>query len=189
MRRVVFASVAAGIGAFAAASAHGETLEEALASTYNTNPQILAERANLRAIDEGVPQALAGWRPTVTFNGSIGSERSENTPASTGNAPAHQTLQPHTYSLTVNQPLFNGGNTVARTAQAEDTVQSERAKLIATESSALFTAAQSYFDVLRDLAVVELDRNNEKVLSRQLDITSDQFRVGQVTRTDVAQAQ
>jgi outer membrane protein len=189
MRRVVFASVAAGIGAFAAASAHGETLEEALASTYNTNPQILAERANLRAIDEGVPQALAGWRPTVTFNGSIGSERSENTPASTGNAPAHQTLQPHTYSLTVNQPLFNGGNTVARTAQAEDTVQSERAKLIATESTALFTAAQSYFDVLRDLAVVELDRNNEKVLSRQLDITSDQFRVGQVTRTDVAQAQ
>jgi outer membrane protein len=189
MRRVVFASVAAGMGAFAAASAHGETLEEALASTYNTNPQILAERANLRAVDEGVPQALAGWRPTVTFNGSIGSERSENTPPSTGNAPAHQTLQPHSYSLTVNQPLFNGGNTVAKTAQAENTIQSERAKLIATESTALFTAAQAYFDVLRDQAVVELDRNNEKVLSRQLDITSDQFRVGQVTRTDVAQAQ
>jgi len=68
-------------------------------------------------------------------------------------------------------------------------VQSERARLIATESTALFAAAQAYFDVLRDQAVVELDRNNEKVLSRQLDITSDQFRVGQVTRTDVAQAQ
>jgi len=189
MRRVVFASVAAGIGAFAATGAHGETLEEALASTYNTNPQILAERANLRAIDEGVPQALAGWRPTVTFSGSIGAERSENTPPSTANSPAHQSLQPHTYSLTVNQPIFNGGNTVARTAQAEDNVQSERARLIATESTALFTAAQAYFDVLRDQAVVELDRNNEKVLGRQLDITTDQFRVGQVTRTDVAQAQ
>src|SRR5690348_15236509 len=118
MRRVVYASLAASIGgAFAAAGAHGETLEEALASTYNTNPQILAERANLRAIDEGVPQALAGWRPTVTFNGSVGTERSENTPPSTGNAPAHQSLQPHTYSLTVNQPIFNGGNTIARTAQ------------------------------------------------------------------------
>lgn len=189
MRRVVYASVAAGIGAFAAAGAHGETLEEALASTYNTNPQILAERANLRAVDEGVPQALAGWRPTVTFNGSVGTERSENTPPSTGNAPAHQSLQPHTYSLTVNQPIFNGGNTVARTAQAEDNVQSERAKLIATESAALFAAVQAYFDVLRDMAVVELDRNNERLLTRQLDITTDQFRVGQVTRTDVAQAQ
>lgn len=189
MRRVVFASVAAGIGAFAAASAHGETLEEALASTYNTNPQILAERANLRAIDEGVPQALSGWRPTVTFTGSVGAERSENSPAAPPNAPPHQSFQPHSYSLTLNQPVFNGGNTVSKTAQAEDTVQSERAKLIATESTALFTAAQSYFDVLRDQAVVELDKNNEKVLSRQLDITSDQFRVGQVTRTDVAQAQ
>jgi outer membrane protein len=189
MRRVVFISVAAGMGAFATVSAHGETLEEALASTYNTNPQILAERANLRAIDEGVPQALAGWRPTVTFNGSVGAQRSENTPSAPPNAPGHQSFQPHTYSLTVNQPLFNGGNTIARTSQAEDSIQSERAKLIATESTALFTAAQSYFDVLRDQAVVELDRNNEKVLSRQLDITADQFRVGQVTRTDVAQAQ
>ena len=189
MRRVVIASLAAGIGALAASGAHAETIEEALASTYNTNPQILAERANLRAIDEGVPQALSGWRPTVTFTSGIGAERSENTPAATVGSPAHQSLQPHTYSLTVNQPLFNGGNTVARTAQAEDAIQSERAKLIATESSALFAAAQSYFDVLRDQAVVELDRNNEKVLSRQLEITSDQFSVGQVTRTDVAQAQ
>jgi outer membrane protein len=190
MRRVVRASVAAGVGAFAvAAAAHGETLQDALVSTYNTNPQILSERANLRATDEGVPQALAGWRPTVTFNGSAGMERSENTPASVGNAPAHQTMQPKTYSLTMNQPLFNGGNTIAKTAQAEDQVQSERARLIATESTALFTAAQSYFDVLRDQAVVQLDKNNEQVLSRQLDITNDQFRVGTVTRTDVAQAQ
>jgi outer membrane protein len=191
MHRVVFASVAAGIGVFAGASAHGETLEEALASTYNTNPQILGERANLRAIDEGVPQALAGWRPTVTFNGSLGAQRSENTPSTVlnVNAPPHQSLQPHSYSLSVNQPLFNGGNTIARTAQAEDNVQSERARLIATESTAMFAAAQAYLDVLRDQAVVELDRNNEKVLSRQLEITTDQFRVGQVTRTDVAQAQ
>ena len=189
MRRVVYASVAAGIGVFAAAGAHGETLEEALASTYNTNPQILAERANLRAVDEGVPQALAGWRPTVTFNGSVGAQRSENTPGAPPNAPGHQSLQPHSYSLSVNQPLFNGGNTISRTAQAEDNVQSERARLIATESTALFTAAQSYYDVLRDQAVVDLDKNNIQLLTRQLDITNDQFRVGQVTRTDVAQAQ
>jgi outer membrane protein len=187
MVRVVFASLAVA-GAFAVA-AHAETLEQALVSTYNTNPQLLSERANLRATDEGVPQALAGWRPTVTFNGAAGLERSENTPAATGSAPAHQTIQPKTYSLTVNQPLFNGGNTIARTAQAEDQVQSERARLIATESTALFNASQAYFDVLRDQAVVKLDRNNEQVLTRQLEVTNDQFRVGQLTRTDVAQAQ
>ncbi|HLI20256.1 MAG TPA: TolC family outer membrane protein [Stellaceae bacterium] len=191
---MVSVSVAAGIGTLAAV-AHGETLTEALVSTYNTNPQLLAERANLRATDEGVPQALAGWRPTVTFNGSAGMERQENTPfappTGTGpsSAPAHQSMQPKTYSLTMTQQLYNGGNTVAKTAQAEDLVQAERARLIATESAALFTAASAYLDVLRDQAVVQLDRNNEQVLARQLDITNDQFRVGQVTRTDVAQAQ
>lgn len=188
MVRVVLASLALGIGV-AAAGARAETLQEALVATYNTNPVILSERANLRATDEGVPQALAGWRPTVTFNSSAGMERSENTPAATGNAPPHQTMQPKTYSLTMTQPVFNGGNTVARTAQAEDQVQSERARLIATESTALFNAAQAYLDVLRDQAVVQLDRNNEQVLTRQLALTQDQFRVGQLTRTDVAQAQ
>ena len=198
MRRVVFVSGVARIGLIAvsamsaiaaAGTVRAETLEEALSSTYNTNPQILGERANLRAVDEGVPQALAGWRPTVTFTGSAGAERTENTPAAPPNALAHQTTQPKTYSLTMNQSLYSGGATVAKTAQAEDQIQSERARLIAIESTALFTAASSYFDVLRDQAVVQLDRNNEQVLTRQLDITSDQFRVGQVTRTDVAQAQ
>lgn len=191
MHGVVAASIAAlgiGVGAFSAA-VRAETLTEALVSTYETNPQVLSERANLRAVDESVPQALSGWRPTVTFNSEAGLERSENTPAFSANAPAHQTLQPKTYSLTLTQPLFNGGATVARTAEAHNQVESERARLIATESSVLFAAAQAYFDVLRDHAVVGLDRNNETVLRRQFDITNDQFRVGQVTRTDVAQAQ
>ncbi len=86
----------------------------------------------------------AGGRPSRSTARSAPSVPRTRRPA-TANAPAHQTLQPHTYSLTVNQPLFNGGNTVARTAQAEDHVQSERAKLIATESTALFTAAQVLF--------------------------------------------
>jgi outer membrane protein len=178
-----------GLGLMAVQPAPAETLEEALAATYNNNPQILGERANLRAVDEGVPQALAGWRPTVNFTAGIGVGQSETTPAAPPNAPAHVAYQPHNYSLTVTQPIYNGGNTIAKTAQAEDLVQSERARLIATESTAFFAAAQSYFDVLRDLAVVELDRNNEQVLTRQLEATNDQFRVGQVTRTDVAQAE
>ena len=143
MRRRLLASAAIGLGLVAAGGARAETLEEALAATYVNNPQILAERANLRAVDEGVPQALSGWRPTVTFTGGIGAALSETTPPAPPNAPAHVSFQPHTYSLTLTQPIYNGGNTIAKTAQAEDLVQSERAKLIATESLALFTAAQS----------------------------------------------
>ncbi|HKT20884.1 MAG TPA: TolC family outer membrane protein [Stellaceae bacterium] len=188
MRRRVVVSLAIGISALAASTARAETLEDALASAYTGNPQVLGERATLRAADEGVPQALSGWRPTVTFQGGIGAETSESTPP-TITQPAHAGFQPHTYSLTLTQPIYNGGGTIAKTAQAEDLVQSERAHLISVESSVLFTAAQSYFDVLRDQAVIDLDKNNEQVLGRQLEATNDQFRVGQVTRTDVAQAE
>lgn len=194
MRRLFLASLASGLalglGALTAGTAAAETLEDALVATYDSNPQILAERANLRATDEGVPQALSGWRPTVTFTGAIGIEQSETTPPGlSAIAPPHQTLQPHTYSLTITQPLYQGGGTVAKTAQAEDLVQSERAHLVAVTSATLFAAIQAYYDVLQDQQVVALDKNNEQVLTRQLEATRDQFRVGQVTRTDVAQAE
>ena len=188
MYRPLFTAAIA-LATVASAGARAETLEQALISTYLNNPNILGERANLRSVDEGVPQALSGWRPTVTFTGAIGDEESENTPPAPPNAPAHQTFQPHTYSLTLTQPVYNGGGTIAKTAQAEDLVQSERAKLVAVESTAFMAAVQSYFDVLQNQQVVELDRNNEAVLGRQLEATNDQFRVGQVTRTDVAQAE
>jgi outer membrane protein len=172
-----------------ATSARAETLEEALVSAYNSNPEILAERANLRSVDEGVPQALSGWRPTVEFTSSAGFERLENTPPAPPNAPATATMQPKTVDVNVSQPIYQGGQTVAKTAAAEQTVEAERARNAATESSIFMSVVQSYFDVLRDQATVNLNINNEEVLRRQLEATDDQFRVGSVTRTDVAQAE
>ena len=172
-----------------APGARADTLEEALVSAYNTNPQLLAERANVRATDEGVPQALAGWRPTVQFTGSAGAERIENTPPAPPTAPAHATFQPKTVDLNVTQPIYQGGQTVAKTAAAEQAIEAERARNAATESLIFFDVIQSYFDVLRDQATVELNINNEQVLRRQLEATTDQFRVGSLTRTDVAQAE
>jgi len=187
--RRLLASFALGLGVAHGSLAGAETLEQALTEAYNTNPQILAERANLRATDESVPQALSGWKPTVTYTGSAGYENTENTPATLPNAPGHATWLPQVLDLTGSLPLYQGGGTVAKTAQAEDTVEAERARNIATESLVFFAVIQAYFDVIQNVAVVELDKNNEQVLARQLEATNDQFRVGQVTRTDVAQAE
>ncbi|HUZ74778.1 MAG TPA: TolC family outer membrane protein [Stellaceae bacterium] len=174
---------------FGTASAGAETLPDALVAAYNNNPQLLAERANLRATDETVPQALSGWRPTVQFTGSAGFEQFENTPALPPSFLGHGVLNPKTVDLNITQPLYQGGRTVALTTEAEQQVQAERARNAAAEESVFFSVAQSYFDVLRDQAVVNLNVNNEQVLRRQLEATNDQFRVGSVTRTDVAQAQ
>jgi TolC family type I secretion outer membrane protein len=159
------------------------SLTEALAAAYNNNPALLAQRARVRESDEGVAQALSGWRPTVQFTGSAGVASSDTTSLGT------TTLHPRTLDLNVTQPIYSGGRTVAATSQAENTVRSTRALSLAAEQQTLFSVVSAYMDVVQNQAVLDLSINNEQVLRRQLEATQDQFRVGEVTRTDVAQAQ
>jgi len=178
--------VAAGL----ARPAPAETLTEAMSQAYQYNPQLLAQRAQLRATDEGVPQALAGWRPTVQFTGSAGREIASSKQSVNGSGPTvTQYLTPRTLDLNITEPVWTSGRTPALIRQAEHTVLSQRAQTVATEEQVLFSVAQSYLDVVRDQATVDLNINNEQVLRRQLEATNDQFRVGEVTRTDVAQAE
>ncbi len=166
--------------------AAAETLEDVLSAAYNTNPTLQARRARLRAADEGVPQALANWRPTVTLSGEAGRGKYESNQSTTGR---ESNRSPKDYSLTVSQPLYRGGRTTAQTQQAEATVQAERALLQATEQTILLNAATAYLNVVRDEAVVRLSVNNEQVLRRQLEAAQERFRVGEITRTDVSQAE
>lgn len=184
-----FAGLAAAgaIAGLAALPARGQTLTQALAEAYNTNPQLLAQRALLRATDEQVPQALSGWRPTVTFTGNVAGTRAN---FKLHGAPAEFTTFPqNSLNLQVTQPVYSGGRTVAQTQQATDTVQSTRAQTLAVETSVFQAVAQAYLDVVRDQALLEVQRNNVQVLRKQLEATQDRFRVGEVTRTDVAQAE
>jgi outer membrane protein len=169
--------------------ASAETLTEAFAEAYLYNPQLLAQRALLRSTDETVPQALAGWRPTVQFTGSAGREVADTRQPNTPGGSITQRLTPRSLDVNLTEPVWTSGRTPALIRQAEHTVLSQRAQTLATEETVLFSVAQSYLDVVRDQATVELNINNEQVLRRQLEATNDQFRVGEVTRTDVAQAE
>ena len=184
-------------------STQGQTLTQALTDTYNTNPQLLAQRALLRATDEQVPQALANWRPTVNFTGQLGGTRSAVTSASTGRARLnsegvdigstglsnYSTFYSNSLNLQTNQQIYSGGRTVAQTSQAINTVQSTRAQTLAVETRVFQAVATAYLDVVRDQALLDVNRNNVAVLRKQLEATQDRFRVGEVTRTDVAQAE
>jgi outer membrane protein len=184
----------------AAAPAFGETLSEALASAYASNPTLLSERAKLRSTDELVPQALANWRPNVTLSGNVARsyiyESITSGAAVPGQAGQQQFTQTgtllynnQTVGVTVTQPLYRGGRTAAQTRQAEAQVEAERANLQVTESQILLNVATVYMNLVQAQAVLQLSINNEQVLQRQLEATEDRFRVGEVTRTDVAQAQ
>lgn len=165
-----------------------QSLDEALAQAYAGNPRLLSERAALRAIDEGVPTAKSGWRPTVEVNGSLGKAYTANETESTGRVSSQSTL-PGSAGINLSQPLYRGGATVAETEAAESRVLAGRAALIDVEQQVLVAAGTAYMSVVRDQSVINLNINNEKVLQRQLQATLDRFEVGEVTRTDVSQAE
>ena len=166
--------------------ASAETLQDALASTYENNPSLLAQRASVRGVDENVPQALSGWRPQVLATGSVGATHGSTSATSAGSG---NDWNPTQAALTVSQPIYSGGTTVASTKSAEATVNAARANLTSTEQTIFQSAVVAYMNVLRDEALVELNKNNTAVLRRQLEAANDRFQVGEITRTDVAQAQ
>jgi len=168
-----------------AAPAQAETLLNALAKAYASNPTLQAARATARATDEGVAQAVSGWRPSVSVSGTS-SLKQQETSTSPGN---EIDTKPKTLALNVNQSLFAGGQTTANISAAENTVRAQRARLLTSEQTVLLDAATAYLNVLRDQAVVELNAKNELVLASQLEATQDRFNVGEITRTDVHQAQ
>jgi len=164
-----------------AAPVKAQTLNEALAAAYESNPTLRAQRAQLRATDEGLPEARAGWLPTVTAEGQAGVGTSDSGVSS-------QNLQPLSYGLFATQPLYSGGRTSANTSRANNLIMAERARLASVEQIILLEAATVYMNVARNLKVLELTIRNEQVLSRELNATQDRFQVGELTLTDVAQA-
>ena len=167
---------------------NSQTLFEALASAYSTNPGLLAQRADLKSVDEGVPVALGNWRPNVQLSGDIEREiNSNNTRVTEGEK--DQIRSARNLQLLVTQPLFRGYRTIADVNQAENNVLSKRAALRGTEQDLLLNAATTFLTVMQNQAVLDLNIRNEEVLQRQLEATIDRFRVGEITRTDVSQAE
>lgn len=172
--------------------ASAETLEAALAYAYQSNPQLNAQRAQVRIRDEGVAQALSGYRPTITGNASVGAQyqRVVSKSSLTGGRMVTEGGQvPRSVGLTTTQTLFNGLQTANRTRAAESQVSAERESLRLMEQTVLLDAVTAYMNMLRDTAILDLQKRNVEVLREQLRQTNDRFRVGEVTRTDVAQAE
>ena len=185
-RLTAAALVFAGAVALGAASAESQTLEAALAQAYQNNPTLNAQRAATRVVDEGVPQALSGFRPQISAGADVGTVWSR-TRSRTGIV-SGGTVNPYGYGLAVTQNVFSGFRTVNQTRSAEAQVRGARETLRNTEQNVLLDAVIAYMDVLRDGAIVELQRQNLEALREQQRATRDRFDVGELTRTDVAQA-
>ena len=177
-------AIASLLAAFAAGTASADTLREALVSTYNANPTLTGQRETLKSTDAGVAIARAAGRPQVsatvginrdlTQSGSL--RRLSNGPYLSG-------------GVDLSYPLFQGGTVRNNIEAAKTRVEAGRATLRAVEGDIFTEAVSAYMDVIRDRAIVELNENQVKVLSTNLEATRDRFEIGDVTRTDVAQSE
>ncbi|HEX8366683.1 MAG TPA: TolC family outer membrane protein [Allosphingosinicella sp.] len=174
---------AAGLAAMVtAATAHGETLREALVKTYATNPTIMGQRAQLRSLDEGVAIARAARRPQISANAGV----NQNVYSSQGGFGNGRNFNA---GVDVSYPIFEGGANRNRIGAANERVFAGRAALRATEGDIFAEAVSVYMDVIRDRSIVSLNQGQVRVLETNLRATRDRFEVGDLTRTDVAQSE
>jgi outer membrane protein len=172
-----------------------DTIDAALVRAYQNNPQLNAQRAQVRFTDENVPQALSGYRPRIAVTASAGTQYTDTLSTTGGTATnlvktgIHGVNAPRSVGTTISQTVFNGFQTANRTRAAESQVSGAREGLRVLEQSVLLSAATIYMDYLRDSAIVEVQKSNVRVLEQTLKQTRDRFNVGEVTRTDVAQSE
>ena len=164
-----------------------DTIEAALVRAYQNNPQLNAQRAQVRSTDENVPQALSGYRPKVAVTASAGYQYTD-TNVTSGGSPTtivrseyHGTDPPRSAGMTITQTLYNGNQTANKTRAAESQVSGAREALRVLEESVLLSAATIYMDYLRDAATVEVQKSNVRVLEQTRKQTQDRFNVGEVT--------
>jgi outer membrane protein len=168
--------------------ASADSLQDALVKAYQSNPQLLAERANLRATDEQVAQAIAQWRPQVSINATYSKAHAES---KTDGVAAQVLSRTENWGadVTARQTVFAGGRILAQRRQADANVNAGRARLHSTEQGVFLNTISSYMNVVRDEAVLKLNEANVALLRKQLEAAKARFDVGEITRTDVAQAE
>ena len=174
-------SVLALIAFFGPARAETLSLDQALAAAYETNTQLQAQRAALRATDEDVATAISGWRPTVTASGSYGYTHDRTSP------PEFAAIAPNGHprdaTVTLTQPVING-TTIPQTRQAKAGVEAGRAQLSSVEQTTLLNAARAYFDVLAGEAQLAYKRHNVERLTDQVQMTQQRVAIRDLARSD-----
>ncbi len=170
----------------------GETLEDALSLAYRTNPTIRAERARLKAVRESKAQAWAGALPQINVGASYSRVENTQTTAPGLFAPIAITttsnLNTVTGGVSAEQPVFTGFRNFHAIKQAGARVRAGGAQLASVEQQVMRDVADSYFNVRLNLAIFDLNQRNVEVLMRQKGLATARFDVGEITRTDVAQA-
>ncbi len=169
------------------AALRAETLADAIALAYDSNPTLQSQRAQLRALDETYVQARAGWRPTAT--GQIGIEYSKAPQTSLFGGVQEVESNNGQGILQLTQPLYTGGKTAAEVRATNADILAGRQTLRQTEGALLLNVVTAYADVLRDQKLLKIREADFLILQSEVDDARARLAAGEVTRTDLAQTE
>ena len=179
-----------------AAPASADTLAEAIARAYQSNPTLQSQRYELRALDDAYVRAHAGLRPSaeLQITGDYADNRAGDATQAlrlVADPLAGRRLESNQGQarVVVEQPLYSGGQASGAVDLAALRIRAGRETLRGAEGDLILQVIAAYADVRRDLQSLAVRRANLAALERQLDITQARQEAGEVTRTDVAQAQ
>jgi outer membrane protein len=204
IKTALLAAIAVPVSLAFAGPAFADTIFQAMEKAYVNNPDLNAARAGLRATDEGVAIAKAGWRPQISafaqkttqqYNLGDGANKLTNTDQTTGEVTVldnhfdYHGFNTGSVGLTITQQVFDGFQTLNSVRAAEANVYSERASLKATEIQTLLAAAQAYADIARDQEFVDIRKQNMAFLNEQVKAAKARLDVGEGTKTDVSLSQ
>ena len=185
MKKVFLTGLLLTTSLYMAENANAQDIFSILADTYTSNPTLQSQRAYLRSVDENIAIAKSGYRPNISLQGSY-RDGENKIKKGIGQGGDYNNLSG---AAVVSQPVFSGFSTVNSVKAADRAIKAAQNSLSNIEQNILLEASTAYLDVLQNRAIVELQKNNEELLLKKLEETKERFNVGEVTRTDVSQAE
>ncbi|MGB4191544.1 MAG: TolC family outer membrane protein [Rickettsiales bacterium] len=179
-------------------TAFSTSLSEALVSTYQNNPELIAAREKLKATDEKMFQAISGFLPKVIYSAKKTNQKKDTTTDSSSLASSLSGQQVKTddwvdtkskeSSISLQQNLFNGGQDVMAVKIAKYSIEAGRQELITNEQKILLEAIDAYLDVMRTKEVQDISRENYLAYEKKYNAIKEKLEVGVAKKADLADA-
>jgi outer membrane protein len=168
------------------ADTKAQSLSVSLANAYSNHPLLFSERIGERVLSEDVAEALSGWKPQVYVDGSLG--KTLVTTKTNTSSKTNSNL-PMSMGIVVSKKIYDGGKTSQNIKIADTKLIANGSRLTAIENQVLLSAVKAYFNLLKEQDLLDVAVKNKDVIQRQLEATKDRFDVGDLTITDVSQAE
>ena len=165
------------------------TLSQALLQAYNDNPELNAERENIKVSKEDVKISISQFLPSVTLSGSKSQENTEKLTDRSGANSVITDVNPETQSIDIKQKIFQGFAGFADMEKSKIGLNLAEAKLLKTEQNILYKAVEAYSGLIFTDEKLKINQNNVNLLERQVETDQARLERSQITLADLAQSE